>query len=131
MLHLLLLLLPLVSNEPLSPEAQERASSLDSEFVLGSACSFASGHNDAKTTVCFECFEKAGDPKASSQSLQQTRSCVSQHLPGWCGAEVGRLAVGDSRAEREAMACFLDRVQREDSNDEVQDYVAAYLTYYD
>ena len=44
---------------------------------------------------------------------------------------MGRLAVGDSRAEREAMACFLDRVQREDSNDEVQDYVAAYLTYYD
>ena len=133
MLHLLLLLLPLASTEPLSPGAQERASSLDPDFVLVAACSIASGNNEAKTTVCAECFEKAVDSKTSSHTLQvqQIRLCASQYLPGWCGAEVGRLAVGDPQTMREAMACFLARVQREDSNDEVQDYVDLYLTYYD
>ena len=131
MLHLILLLLPLASTQPLSPGARQRASSLDPEFILVAACSIASGNNDAKTLVCAECFEKAGDSLVSSRGLRQTRSCVSRHFPGWCGAEVGRLAVGDPQAEREAMACFLARVQREDSNDEVQDYVNLYLNQYD
>ena len=120
MLHLLLLL-PLASTQPLSPGARQRASSLDPDFVLVTACSIASGNNEAKTTVCAECFENVEDSLVSSRGLRQTRSCVSRHFPGWCRAEVGRLAVGDSLAMREAMACFLARVQREDTNDE--DYV--------
>ena len=106
----------------------------DAEFIIGTSCTIeafeTSGElNETRIEECGKCWEAAGDA-LSETGLPLARKCVQMFLPNIgeaCKEVLEQLEVGDYEKGKEAFECFLDYVELNDEDGEIQAGVGRYL----
>ena len=106
----------------------------NAEYIIGTSCTIeaieSSGEiNETRIEECGKCWEAAGDA-LSETGLPLARQCVQRFMPNIgeaCKDILDQLEVGDYERGMEAFHCFLDYVELNDEDGEIQAGVGRYL----
>ena len=118
-----------------STEEEIEEEDVDSaEYIIGTSCTIeaieSSGEiNETRIEECGKCWEAAGDA-LSETGLPLAKQCVQKFMSNIgeaCKDVLEQLQVGDYEKGKEAFQCFLDYVELNDEDGEIQAGVGRYL----